>query len=563
MKKLFLAAIFFQAATLTFAQENDRDLKTWYHKDFATTKVYGVDTDNAYKFFESKGLKPKPVVVAVIDSGVEIDHPGLKANMWKNPNEVPNNGKDDDHNGYVDDIHGWNFLGGKNGDVDVDNLEVTRVVRQFKPMFEGPNSAANKTNQAKYPEDFKMYMSAKNLFETKGQEARQQYEQIKMINDMIPNMVRMLGGKTFTEANVAGLKPTTQQDAMALSVMRNMAKDPSMAGKSSADFEKAVREDIGEYLKETETQGAKQYNLDYDPRSIVGDNYGDYSEKYYGNNHYEGPDALHGTHVAGIIAGVPNGSEPQYGVASRVAKIMTVRAVPDGDERDKDVANAIRYAVDNGASVLNMSFGKPLSPGKKYVWDAMKYAQDKGVLLVHAAGNDNVDIAKEENYPTNFTTATDAAPFVNNVITVGASTRDSKALRAGFSNYNTKMVDVFAPGNEIYSTVPDAKYRYLQGTSMASPVVAGAAAVLKAYMPNLTPAQMIEALVNSSNKSNTNAMIEGGDSLFDGISRAGGVIDLRKAAEYAYTHFYQGTSTQTKKVKTAMTVTPPRKAAHR
>lgn len=563
MKKLFLAAIFLQAATFTFAQENDRDLKTWYHKDFASTKVYGVNTDNAYKFLESKGLKPKPVVVAVIDSGVEVDHPGLKANMWKNPNEVPNNGKDDDRNGYIDDVYGWNFLGGKNGDVDVDNLEVTRVVREFKPLFEGPNSSQNKANQAKYPENFQMYMKAKSLFESKGEEARQQYGQIKMIYDLIPNMVKMLNGKTFTEANVGSIRPATQQDAMAYAVMRNMVKDPSMAGKSSAEFEKAVREEIGEYLKETETQGAKQYNLEYDPRSIVGDNYADYSERYYGNNNYEGPDALHGTHVAGIIAGLPTRTEPQYGVASRVAKIMTVRAVPDGDERDKDVANAIRYAVDNGAMVLNMSFGKPLSPGKKYVWEAMKYAQDKGVLLVHAAGNDNVDIAAEENYPTNFASVTDAAPFVNNVITVGASTRDSQALRAGFSNYNLKMVDVFAPGNEIYSTVPDGQYRYLQGTSMASPVVAGAAALLKAYMPNLTPAQMIEALVNTSNKSTANAMLKGGEGSFDRISRAGGVIDVKKAAEYAYTRFYQGTTTPSKSLKPVKKVPPPRKAVRR
>ncbi|MGL6037769.1 MAG: S8 family serine peptidase, partial [Soonwooa sp.] len=278
----------------------------------------------------------------------------------------------------------------------------------------------------------------------------------------------------------------------------------------------------------------------------VGDNYDDYSERYYGNNHYQGPDALHGTHVAGIIAGVPQAKEIQYGVASKVAKIMTVRTVPNGDERDKDVANAIRYAVDNGAKIMNMSFGKPVSPGKTHVWDAMKYAESKGVLMVKAAGNDNENLGEHAYYPTNFATQHDVKPFVNNMIVVGASTNDNASLRADFSNYNQKMVDVFAPGDKIYSSIPTSTYKYEQGTSMASPVVAGASAVLLAYMPNLTPAQIIESLTKSVNKSSAND--------FAKQSVAGGVIDVKKAAEYAYTHFYNGkseTSTQKTTVKKA------------
>ena len=216
---------------------------------------------------------------------------------------------------------------------------------------------------------------------------------------------------------------------------------------------------------------------------------------------------------------------------------MTVRAVPDGDERDKDVANAIRYAVDNGAKILNMSFGKAVSPGKKHVWDAMKYAEKKGVLLVKAAGNENQNIGENEYFPTNFMKQSDEKPFVSNMIVVGASTNNSQNLRARFSNYNGKMVDVFAPGQEIYSTVPDAKYEYLQGTSMASPVVAGAAAVLWAYMPSLTPQQIKEALVKTVNKSTVNANVDSSAN-FDQISVAGGVIDLYKAAQYAYDNFY-------------------------
>lgn len=557
MKKLFIATYFLLGIGV-FAQEasvqdplKDKDLMTWYHKDFASSKVYGVNTDNAYKYLESKGLKPKSVVVAVLDSGVEVDHPGLKNNMWKNPNEVPNNGKDDDGNGYIDDVHGWNFMGSAKGDIDVDNMEVTRVVKKYKSVFEGENSAENKANQAKMPEEFAMYMQSKEIFNKKSIEARQQYQSIQMVNQFIPVMVKLLNGKSFTEETLSAIKPATQQEAIALNVMGNMVNDPEAVGKSPEDFQKYMEEEMKTYLDYYGQQATQQYNLDFDPRAeLVGDNYDDYTEKHYGNNNYEGPDAGHGTHVAGIIAGLPQGEEVQYGVAHKVAKIMAVRTVPNGDERDKDVANSIRYAVDNGAKILNMSFGKPVSPGKKVVWDAFRYAEKKGVLLVKAAGNDNEDIQNSVHYPTNFKDPADEKPFLKNMIVVGASTKDAETLRAGFSNFNSKMVDVFAPGQQIYSTVPDAKYKYEQGTSMASPVVAGAAAVLLAYMPELKPEQIIEALVKTSNKSTVDAALPGDlKATFDTISRAGGVIDVRKAAEYAYTHFYTSSKTATPKTK--------------
>lgn len=552
MKKIIIAAAFFAGFSFMFSQEtktDDKDLMTWYHKDFSATKIYGVNTQNAYKFLESKGLKPKTVIVGVVDSGVEVDHPGLVKNMWKNPNEVPNNGKDDDKNGYVDDIYGWSFIGGKTGDVDVDNLEVTRVVRQYKPLFEGDNSETNKANQAKMPNEFALYLKSKDLFNKKSVEAKQQFSFYSEFAKVIPSVAATLNGKTLTKENLDAIKPTTQEEARNLAILTQVAQDPSMQGKSQKEVEDFLNKEIKDALDYFEPQATKQYNLDFDPRSIVGDNYQNKTEKFYGNNHYEGPDAEHGTHVSGIIAGYPQGKEIQYGVAYKVAKIMTVRAVPNGDERDKDIANAIRYAVDNGAKVINMSFGKPVSPEKELVWDAFKYAQDKGVLLVHAAGNDNEDIEVNDNFPTNFKSQKDEKPFITNMITVGASTNNSEFLRASFSNFNKKMVDVFAPGEKIYATVPDGKYEYLQGTSMASPVVAGASAVLLAYMPNLTPSQVIESLVKTANKSEVNAMLPtNNNNRFDLISQSGGVIDLYKAAQYAYTNFYKAApSVPTKK----------------
>jgi len=551
MKKIFIAACFMtgflsfaQIADTTLDPMMDKDLMTWYHKDFASTNVYGVNTQNAYKYLESKGLKAKKVIVGVLDSGVQVDHPGLINNMWTNVNEVPNNGKDDDGNGYIDDVHGWNFIGGKNGDLYDDNLEVTRVVKKYQSVFEGPNSTTNKANQAKMPEEFAMYMKSKDIYTKKGIEAKQGYETYKRIQGLIPTMIGMLNGQNLTPEAIAAIKPTTQEQAMAASVLGQVAQDPAVKGKSPADVQKFLEGQMKEAVDYYEVQATKQYNLDFDPRAeIVGDNYDDYSEKGYGNNHYADPKGEHGTHVAGIIAGLPQGKEVQYGVGYKVAKIMAVRAVPNGDERDKDVANAIRYAVDNGAKILNMSFGKPVSPGKNVVWEAFKYAQDKGVLLVKAAGNENENVAENVYFPTNYKDVNDAKPFISNMIVVGASTNNNEFLRADFSNYNQKMVNVFAPGEKIYSTVPGNKYAYLQGTSMAAPVVAGAAAVLMAYMPNLTPEQVIESLVKSSNKSSVNAMINSNtNNRFDLISEAGGVIDVKKAAEYAFTNFYKATA---------------------
>lgn len=558
MKRIIIAASFLAGLSFISAQSDSlqaaqqaKELKTWYHMDFATSQVYGVNSQNAYRYLESKGLKPTSVVVGVLDSGVEVDHPGLIKNLWTNSGEIAGNGIDDDKNGYIDDVHGWNFLGNKAGDVDVDNMEVTRMVKKYKPIFEGENSSENKANQAKMPEEFAAYLKSKTIFNEKAITAQQGYANYARIQALIPSAIKLLDGKKLTPEVLAAIVPSSQEEGMAKQLLLGASQDPLLAGKSGEEVESVLSAQIKEAVDYYGPQAKQQYNLDFDPRKeLVGDDYENYEERVYGNNHYEGPDAEHGTHVAGIIAGLPQGQETQYGVAYKVAKIMSVRTVPNGDERDKDVANAIRYAVDNGAKVLNMSFGKPVSPGKEHVWEAFQYAKDKGVLLVKAAGNENEDIQVYTYYPTNFKNATDSTAFVDNMIVVGASTNSSDALRASFSNYNAKMVDVFAPGEQIYSTVPDGKYEYLQGTSMASPVVAGAAAVLLAYMPELTPAQVIESLVKTVNVSNGNAMLPNGETnKFDSISRAGGVIDVAKAAEYAFTKFYKGNSADSKNLR--------------
>ena len=255
MKKLFVAALFMtsfaafsQTETAALDPMKDKDLMTWYHKDFSSSNVYGINTQNAYKYLESKGLKPKAVTVAVLDSGVEVDHPGLVKNMWKNVNEVPNNGKDDDGNGHIDDVYGWNFIGGKNADIDVDNMEVTRVVKKYQPIFEGPDSTKNKANQAKMPEDFAMYMKAKQAFTTKSIEARQNYETYSRIQKSIPVMMQMLNGKNLTPEVIAELNPIDQEQKMGASILLQISQNPDISGKSSADVQKFLEAQMKEAL---------------------------------------------------------------------------------------------------------------------------------------------------------------------------------------------------------------------------------------------------------------------------------------------------------------------------
>ena len=226
--------------------------------------------------------------------------------------------------------------------------------------------------------------------------------------------------------------------------------------------------------------------------------YEDLNNRNYGNGNVKGPDvedALHGTHVAGIIAQLRGNGIGGDGVVAKNVEIMAVRAVPNGDEFDKDIALAIRYAVDNGAKVINGSFGKDYSPHKEWVWDAIKYAESKDVLIVHAAGNDSKDVDVEPNFPTDEVNGKEIA---DNLITIGAlNTATGSKMVADFSNYGQKNVDVFAPGVKIYATIPNNKYKYEQGTSMASPNAAGVAALIRSYYPSLTASQVKHILMDS------------------------------------------------------------------
>lgn len=452
------------------------DLKRWSHLDILKDTIPGMSVDKAYSELikDKKGTK---VIVGVVDSGVDIEHPDLQGRIWTNAKEIPGNGIDDDNNGFIDDVHGWNFL----GDINGENLEMTRIVKK------GDDGSEN-------------YKKAKAEFDKEINEAKAAKQQYDFIYNADKAIKAELKKDNYTVEDLKNLNSTNalinQVKPRFIQILSNVPK---------AEFD----EQILEAKEHFDNQLQYNLNLEFNGRKILGDNPDDIKDTKYGNNNVIGPDkkgALHGTHVAGIIAQVRNNGLGGDGVANNV-EILTVRAVPDGDEYDKDIALGIRYAVDNGAKVINGSFGKGYSPHKEWVYDALKYAGEKDVLVVLAAGNEGTDLDTADRFPND----RDASgEITNNVIKVGAlDTKYGTDMVADFSNYGTQDVDVFAPGVQIYATIPDNQYKYLQGTSMASPNVAGVAALIRSYYPTLTAPQVKQILMESGIPSNVEVVLAG------------------------------------------------------
>ncbi|MCB0493434.1 MAG: S8 family peptidase [Cyclobacteriaceae bacterium] len=523
---IFWISITFPA--LSQQLENGPIPKDWFLKDPATDRVQGISAEKAYQTL----LKDQPsrtIIVAVVDSGIDIDHEDLKNVIWTNEDEIPDNGIDDDKNGYIDDVHGWNFIGGKDGNVNQDTDEFTRAYVKLKKQFEGVDEKKiSKKEKPAYEE----YLKAKQKFEKLVADNKEQYELYNNLYQNVSLSVDTLKVLLMTDSLTQELVQSFQSSepnllfakGFVLNIFRNIGPENSIE-----EFVSELRE-ASEHFQQIVEYG---YNENFDPRPIVGDNYNDPYEKGYGNNDVKGPDAMHGTHVAGIIAADRKNDIGIKGIADNV-KIMSVRTVPNGDERDKDVANAILYAVDNGAHIINMSFGKSTSPRKEVVDKAVKYAAQKGVLLIHAAGNESDDIDIEKNFPTRFYADGSEA---KNWIEVGASSWGAnKDFVGSFSNYGKKSVDLFAPGVEIYSTLPDNKYKNLDGTSMASPVTAGVAAVIMSYFPEFTALEVKDIIRQSTRKfDNLKINIPGGkgEMEFSQMSSTGGLINLYEAIQLA------------------------------
>ncbi|HVM86785.1 MAG TPA: S8 family peptidase [Puia sp.] len=515
--------------------------KGWHLMDKEQDGVEGISLDKCYQFIREKKLKSKQITVAVIDSGIDTLHEDLKGVLWTNPKEIPGNGIDDDHNGYVDDIHGWNFIGGKDGsDVNDDSGEETRVYYKYKDRFEAKDFDP-KTLAGNDADNYQMWLQAKKS--VMGDNSQENAADLMILKRFLTSAVRSdsvlqkaMNKPEYTGNDLDSFETNDAEAKRAKAILLYMFKADKIMDMTNKEFISDFSElvDRDEKKAEAKEKAPKDYR-----QEIVKDNEDDINDRYYGNNDIMAGDPMHGTHVSGIIAAERDNGKGMNGVADNV-RIMMIRAVPNGDEHDKDISLAIRYAVDNGAKVINMSFGKHLSPHKDWVDDAVKYAQSKGVLLIEAAGNDNADLDSTSNFPN--PVFKDKSGTASNWITVGASSDPLaepgfKSYTASFSNYGKHEVDVFAPGTKIYSTLPGGnRYGNLQGTSMAAPVVTGVAALIMEYYPLLTPQQVKYCIVKSAMTPPEKVKKPGTDDTvvnLSDISISGGIINAYDAFKLA------------------------------
>jgi len=515
-----------QNAKAKTSELTEDELEVWGSKDLLKDTIPGMSVDRAYQEI-IKDYKGESVIVAVLDSGIDIEHEDFEGVIWTNIDEIPENGIDDDKNGFIDDIHGWNFL----GDVVEENLEYTRIVRDFQDKFEGKSESDIAEENL---ENFKLYKSAKAEYDKELNSTNASLNRYVTMNNQLQEAEQSLkielGVDELSIENLTAFEPeddtSLNQKMLLLNVMNNIGEDLS-----------SVEDQLAQAMEYFGNRTKYHFNLELNARAEkLGDDPDDFSTRFYGNNQVSGPnedkkDAKHGTHVAGIIAANRINGKGVKGVAGNVL-IMPIRAVPDGDEYDKDIAMGIRYAVDNGAKVINTSFGKYFSTHPEWVMEAIAYAAENDVLIVNAAGNEGIDLDETRVYP-NDETPENPTNFVDNFINVGSITSEYGGnLVSGFSNYGDNSVDVFAPGSSIYATTPLNTYEFLQGTSMASPNVAGVAAMVRSIYPKLSAAQVKQILMDSG-LSTDQEVILGGDPEntlpFDEISVSGKMVNMYNA----------------------------------
>ena len=513
MQKTLSFIILLFTVSFIFGQESDitkldANYLNWQNKDLQADTVIGTSVDKLYNTV-LKDMKPqKTIIVAVIDAGVDINHPDLQGKIWVNEDEIPNNNIDDDKNGYVDDIHGWNFIGNKKGEnISYENLEYTRVVKA--------GAGANKC-----------YADAKKLYDAEYQKRATEQLQLGNISKKYKNAKSIIYDFAKIDVNnIEDLQNIYSEDQKIIQA-RDFLKFVFSIGFTEKDLDEMIKQN-DEFMK-------YYLNQNFTPRTIVGDDPLNFNDRNYGNNNVYGPTANHGTGVSGLIAANRDNGIGINGIATNV-KIMAIRSTPEGDERDKDVALAIMYAVDNGADVINMSFGKRISPQKEFVDEAVKYAEKHGVLMVHSAGNDAENVDKTDFYPTyKYNDKTVA----KNWITVGASSSQlDENLVANFSNYGAKSVDIFSPGVNVISTDTCNTYSMHDGTSFSGPIVAGISALILSYYPNLKPEEVIQILMESSYKVTEPKKVflpnvSGGKrkkTSFKKLSKSGGVVNAYNA----------------------------------
>jgi subtilisin family serine protease len=522
--RILLTSLLFLSVNL-FAQEQEEvdtaDYSQWSHGDITADTVVGISLDQAYAFAKEHNKTAKVVIVAILDSGVDTAHEDLKGKLWNNPGEIPYNGIDDDGNGHIDDIHGWNFIGNAKGqNVDGDTWELTRLYRKYKKKYNGKSKSDIPKSELK---EYNEWLKVKADYTKQRNESREAIKNFDLYLGAIENSNEILEkhlGVNFTKEDVESINTTSDRLKWAIQMYSYFEGDPKP---------------IEEAKKYHEELLSKKLNPRFHTRQIVGDDDSDINDTIYGNNDVTAETSSHGTGVAGIVGAERDNGIGIQGIVDSV-QIMIIRVVPGGDERDKDVALGIRYAVDNGAKIINCSFGKSYSPYKVFVDSAVRYAEEHNVLIVHAAGNS----AENNDVVTHFPTPEyQPGKFVSNWIDVGASSKElGLELPASFSNYGLHTVDLFAPGVDIRSTSPKNKYDVSSGTSDASPVVTGVAALVLSYYPQLSAVQLKEIILQSTRKYPKQKVILPGSpkkkkTKFKKLSSTAGVVNAYEAMKLA------------------------------
>jgi subtilisin family serine protease len=538
MNRIAIIGVFICLQIVSFGQTVSPN-QNWHWKDYTQDKVHGISLYQAYQKLSSLSLKPSPVVVAVMDGGVDTNNIEIKSKLWLNKKEIPNNGIDDDHNGYIDDIYGWNFLGGKDGsNINKASDEKSRVYHKYKHLYEGQKIDISQFNPTQ-KKQYEMWQQAALEIEFSDEDAAN----LRYIG-IATNAIKKLGNTIVKEMNDSSF---TVEKLISFQPLGRNTLDAKMAYlrtinllgiEKETPFYEIINE-LNEYIEGKEKSSKAKITPPAPIRAeIIKDNYEKLSDKFYGNNDITGPNSKHGTHVAGLVASIPDNV---WNVNSLYPdlKIMGVRVVPDGDEYDKDIALGIYYAVDNGAKIINMSFGKSFSPEQIWVDNAIRYAAAKDVLIIHSAGNEYYDLDSKAVYPNPYSSyLNDTA---KNILTVAASSDEiiNNTLLTDFSNYGPKIVDVLSPGNKIYSTLPGKNnHGYLQGTSMASPIVSHIAAMIRSYFPNLSAVEVKKIIMQSVwkpsdiNLKYTVPEKETSKSLPE-IAAAGGIVNASNAIQLA------------------------------
>ncbi|MCD0470433.1 S8 family serine peptidase [Flavobacterium sp. JAS] len=520
-------------------------LKTWYQKDYQEDSIPGISLDKWYRLNKKKP-KNKSIIVAVIDTQIDLKHEDLQGLIWTNNKEIPNNGIDDDHNGYIDDINGWSFIGTKNGGYVVWNkYEYVRIIKEWGPLFKDKTeSQIDAKDLFKYNE----YHRALKKFEEKEPYYKRWFKSLNYKAALYPTVKDTLRyffpKEDYTYKQLDSLYKKYKINDKEFWQRRN-DNDKDLGALISCmmtnlDMDQNTLKDIVDEQTQLDSIINKSLDIDYNERLLIGDN-PNVLEKGYGNNNVSNnkaghrPIQDHCTKMSGIIGANRENNIGIKGIVQDV-KIMPLSISPMGDENNKDVTMAIRYAVDNGAKIINMSFSNSFSLHKEWMMEAFKYAEEHDVLLVRSAGNEENDSDKIIYYPTDITFENNKE-FCSNFIVVGSITRKpDSTFVSNFSNYGKQNVDLFAPGDEIYSTSEANSYNFDSGTSLAVPMVCGTAALIRSYYPNLTVTQVKQIILDSGTSYNLDVILPGTKDKkvpFSELSKSGKVLNVYNAMQLA------------------------------